>query len=137
MSMDTRRGEEGDEAVEQLQGGEDDDGAPLGIGRRQGVDDGLGVEEAETTDGEGGAGGMTGEALEGQAVPPFHPQGSVEGEAAVIIPAGHFGGHLIIDQILADEVAEDAPAELLREPVEVLVAEMGSSSGSASRRAAR
>jgi hypothetical protein len=105
VAMHTGWGHEGDETLEELEGREDDLGAPVGggfgeaveeprLGRGEGSDAGEGMEALER---EGRAGTIAEETLKTGAVVTLDAHGSVDAEAAGSLPGEHVVGVELIE----------------------------------------
>jgi hypothetical protein len=117
VAMDARWRHEGDETLEELEGREDELGAPVrgglgksveeaGVGRGEGGDAGQGMESLEC---EGRPGAVAEESLEAGAVVPLDAHGSVDAELTGAPPAEHAIGIGLIEEPVGAEVSEDAP----------------------------
>jgi hypothetical protein len=128
VAVHARRGHEGDEALEELEGREDDLGAPIGggfgkaveearVGRSKGGDAG---ESMEPLEGEGRAGTVAQEALEAGTVVTLDAHGSVDAEPTGSLPGEHVAGVELIEQPVGAEVPKHATLNDALEPDPVL-----------------
>jgi len=128
VAVHARRGHEGDEALEELEGREDDLGAPVerGFGKAvqntclgggEGGNAGEGVEAFER---EGGPGTVAEEALEAGTVIALDAHRSVDAEAAGTLPGEHVESVELVEQPVGTEVSEDATLNDALEPGPVL-----------------
>jgi len=100
VAVHARRWHEGDEALEELEGREDDLGAPIGGGFGEAVEEarvgggegGDASEGVEALEGEGRAGTVAQEALEAGTVVTFDAHGSVDAEPTGSLPREHVEG---------------------------------------------
>ena len=124
VAMHAGRRHEGDEALEKLEGREDDVGAPVGggfgeaveqarVGRREGGDTGKGMESLER---EGWAGTIAQEALEAGTVVTLDAHGSVDAEPTGSLPREHVAGVELIEEPVSAEVPKHAPLKDALEP---------------------
>jgi hypothetical protein len=91
MAVDTRRGEDLGEAVEELEGRETQRGPACGVGLGQDVEDlvGTAIDEAEAFESEGRPGAIPEEAFEAVAVGGLDANTPIQTESPAVIPAEH------------------------------------------------
>ena len=94
-AMFTGRGEQVDQAGEELQRRQQDLGAAVDCRTAQAVDQEVVVQAAEAAGGQRGAGAVTRETFEAVAVPAWQVDAGVHGPAAGVAPLSHFSPRLL------------------------------------------
>ena len=127
VSMNAGWGNEGGQAIQQLQGREAERRAAGQIGPRQNVEHlvGASTDEVKAVEGERGPGAITDQALEAGSVVGLDVDAAIETEPTAVIPGQHILGFVGLQDTLAAKVAEHAAADGVLEALQELGGESG------------
>jgi len=127
VAVDTGRGEDGGEPVQELEGGEAQGGAACQVGLGQEIENlvGAATDQVEAVEGEGRSGTVAYEPLEAGAIGGLDPDAGVEAESAAVLPVEHIPGLVGFQEAVAPKMPQDPGANRVLEALQELAGEAG------------
>jgi hypothetical protein len=123
--MESGRREDVGQAVEELESGQTQRCSAGQVGRREEIEDLVGVtaDEVESVEGKRGPGAIPNEPLEAGAVGSLNPDAPIQTESAAVIPGEHVVGLVGFEEAVALEMPEDPGADRVLKALQELVGE--------------